>query len=66
MARGPEALRRWEEFTYWPLIVASFLWLVAYSWKSIADAQGLLCRESVPDPSAFERANYMKVLHSWG
>lgn len=40
MARGPGALRKWEAFTYWPLIVASFLWLVAYSWKSIADAKG--------------------------
>lgn len=42
MARGPEALRRWEDFTYWPLIVAALLWLIAYSWKSISDAQGQL------------------------
>jgi voltage-gated potassium channel len=40
MARGPGAVARWEELTYWPLIVASLLWLVAYSWKSITDAQG--------------------------
>lgn len=40
MARGPEAVERWERFTYWPLIIASLLWLIAYSWKSIADATG--------------------------
>ena len=33
---------------------------------SLADVKGILCRETTPDPSAFERANYTKVLHSWG
>ncbi|MFH8251074.1 potassium channel family protein [Microbacterium sp. B2969] len=42
MPRGPEAVRKWEEITYWPLIIASLLWLIAYSWKSITDAQGEL------------------------
>jgi dihydroorotate dehydrogenase (fumarate) len=41
------------------------LWLERHEYDSLADAQGILCRHSVPDPSAFERANYMKVLHSW-
>jgi dihydroorotate dehydrogenase (fumarate) len=41
-------------------------WLEAHEYESLADAQGILCRETCPDPSAFERANYMKVLHSWG
>lgn len=41
-------------------------WLEQHEYESLADAQGILCRETVPDPSAFERANYMKVLHSWG
>ncbi|WP_345800849.1 ion channel [Microbacterium sp. AZCO] len=40
MQRGPEAIQRWEDRTYWPLIIASLLWLIAYSWKSITDAQG--------------------------
>ena len=41
-------------------------WLEQHEYDSLADAQGILCRETVPDASAFERANYMKVLHSWG
>ena len=40
MASRSETLARWERATYWPLIVASLLWLIAYSWKSIADSQG--------------------------
>jgi dihydroorotate dehydrogenase (fumarate) len=41
-------------------------WLEQHEYESLADAQGILCRETAPDASAFERANYMKVLHSWG
>ena len=40
MASRSETLARWERATYWPLIVASLLWLIAYSWKSISDSQG--------------------------
>jgi voltage-gated potassium channel len=40
MARQRMTMQRWQELTYWPLIVASVLWLVAYSWKVIADVQG--------------------------
>lgn len=40
MASRSEIMARWESATYWPLIVASLLWLIAYSWKSISDAQG--------------------------
>ena len=29
------------------------------------NAQGLLEEGDVPDPAKFERANYMKVLHSY-
>lgn len=41
-------------------------WLEEHEYERLADAQGVLCRETCPDPSAFERANYMRVLHSWG
>jgi dihydroorotate dehydrogenase (fumarate) len=41
-------------------------WLEQHDYESLVDAQGILCRETCPDPSAFERANYMKVIHSWG
>lgn len=40
MARPSMTLEKWESFTHWPLIVASLLWLTAYSWKVIADSQG--------------------------
>jgi len=30
----------WREHTYWPLMVASLIWLVAYSWQVIADLHG--------------------------
>lgn len=31
---------RWQRVTYWPLTIASLLFLVAYSWRVIADVQG--------------------------
>ncbi|WP_243075798.1 potassium channel family protein [Microbacterium sp. SS28] len=40
MARSRLTMTRWESLTHWPLIVASMLWLVAYSWKVIADVHG--------------------------
>ena len=40
MARARITLEHWEELTHWPLIIASLLWLIAYSWKVITDVQG--------------------------
>lgn len=31
---------RWRQATYWPLLIASILFLIAYSWQVIADLQG--------------------------
>lgn len=31
---------RWQALTYWPLIGASFAFLIAYSWQVIADLEG--------------------------
>jgi voltage-gated potassium channel len=33
-------LDTWREHTYWPLMIVSVIWLVAYSWQVIADLQG--------------------------
>lgn len=33
-------LERWQQITYWPLIVVSAVFIVAYSWQVIADLQG--------------------------
>lgn len=31
---------RWYQLTFWPLIIASIVFIVAYSWQVIADLQG--------------------------
>lgn len=31
---------RWQKLTYWPLIVASFAFIIAYSWQVIAELRG--------------------------
>lgn len=40
-------------------------WMVEHEYESIAQMQGSMSRRSAPDPSAFERANYMQVLSSY-
>jgi dihydroorotate dehydrogenase (fumarate) len=40
-------------------------WLEAHEYASIRQMQGSMSYRSVPDPAAFERANYMRVLSSY-
>ena len=40
-------------------------WLHDHEYDSIRQMQGSMSRNAVPQPSAFERANYMKVLSSY-
>jgi dihydroorotate dehydrogenase (fumarate) len=40
-------------------------WLGDHEYDSIRQMQGSMSRNAVPKPSAFERANYMKVLSSY-
>jgi dihydroorotate dehydrogenase (fumarate) len=40
-------------------------WLTAHGYDSAAQARGSLSYASVPDPSVFERTNYMKTLTSY-
>jgi len=40
-------------------------WMQAHEYESIQQMQGSMSRQSVAEPSAFERANYMRVLNSW-
>ncbi len=40
-------------------------WLTDHEYDSVAQMQGSLSRGNSPDPSAFERANYMKALTSF-
>ena len=40
-------------------------WMEAHEYESIRQMQGSMSYRSVPEPAAFERANYMKVLSSY-
>ncbi len=41
------------------------LWMEEHEYESVTQLRGSANRETVADPSAFERANYMQTLHSW-
>ena len=40
-------------------------WLKAREIASVADMRGTLSQRRLKDPVSYERANYIKVLHSW-
>jgi dihydroorotate dehydrogenase (fumarate) len=40
-------------------------WLEEHEYESIRQMQGSMSARSVADPSALERANYMKVISSY-
>ena len=40
-------------------------WLEEHEYESLAQARGSMTLETSPDPSAFERSNYMRILGSW-
>jgi dihydroorotate dehydrogenase (fumarate) len=41
------------------------IWMGEHEYDSIQQMQGSMSRNAVPQPGAFERANYMKVLSSY-
>jgi dihydroorotate dehydrogenase (fumarate) len=41
------------------------IWMGEHEYDSIRQMRGSMSRGSVPQPAAFERANYMKVLSSY-
>ncbi len=54
---GPEQLRA---------ILADLSdWLEDHEWNSLSEMRGNLNISRVPDPDAYERANYMLMLQSW-
>jgi dihydroorotate dehydrogenase (fumarate) len=57
LKHGPEHLRSLREG------LSAFMLL--HEYESVAQMHGSLGLESCPDPAAFERANYMRVLQSW-
>jgi len=40
-------------------------WLLNHEYDSIKSIQGLMSQRNVSSPSAYERANYMKLLGSY-
>lgn len=40
-------------------------WLTEHEYESLAQMHGSMNLQKCPDPSAYERANYMQVLQSW-
>ena len=40
-------------------------WLDEHEYESVGQMRGSMSRRSAPDPTAFERANYMRVLSSY-
>lgn len=40
-------------------------WMKEHEYDSLAQMRGSMSHSRCPDPAAFERANYMRVLQSW-
>jgi dihydroorotate dehydrogenase (fumarate) len=40
-------------------------WMEEHEYESVQQMRGSMSLERSPDPSAFERGNYMKILRSW-
>jgi dihydroorotate dehydrogenase (fumarate) len=40
-------------------------WLDAREFESLEDVRGIMSQRSLRDPQAFERANYIKILHGY-
>jgi dihydroorotate dehydrogenase (fumarate) len=47
------------------LVTELLVWMSEHEYDSIRQMQGSMSRNAVPQPRAFERANYMKVLSSY-
>ena len=54
---GPEHLR---------LIIEEFTeWLAEHEYDSVKQLRGAMNLRHSPDPTGFERANYLRILHGW-
>jgi dihydroorotate dehydrogenase (fumarate) len=57
LMHGPEHLR---------MVVADLrAWMQEHEWDSLVGMRGNMNLARVPDPDAYERANYMLLLQSW-
>jgi len=49
----------------WQILVEMEKWMSEHEYSSVKQMIGSMSQKHVPDPSAFERANYMKTLASY-
>ena len=40
-------------------------WTTEHEYDSVAQLRGSVSHATASNPSAFERANYVRTLHSW-
>ena len=40
-------------------------WMAEHEWDSLSEMRGNMNLQRCPDPAAYERANYMLMLHGW-
>ncbi len=57
LKRGTQAIRQ--------ILTGMEEWMIAHEYESVQQMHGSMSQGAVTDPSAFERANYMKVLNSF-
>jgi dihydroorotate dehydrogenase (fumarate) len=57
LRHGPDHIRSLEE-----QLVA---WMAEHEYDSVAQLRGSVSYATSDDPAAFERANYVRILHSW-
>jgi dihydroorotate dehydrogenase (fumarate) len=57
LKKGPDRIKK--------LLKGMTAWMEEHEYESVAQMKGSMSHKSVPEPAAFERANYMKVLNSY-
>jgi len=57
LTTGPEYLKRMR--------AEMIRWLEAHEYESLEQARGSMSLEQTPNPAAYERGNYMRILQSW-
>ena len=47
-------------------IISEFTdWLEQHDYQSVDQLRGAMNHKNCPDPTGFERANYLRILHGW-
>lgn len=57
LLHGPEYLHT--------ILAVMRTWLELHEYESVEQLKGSMSLRNVPDPHAYQRANYVQVLHSW-